>query len=102
MMAPRPELRPEERSHHPVLRTVCVRPTLWEALLPPEALVMPAELVAVDRLLDDPRFFEPFRSHFDAVFGRPSIPMETYLRLMFFEVPLPARLRDVVRGGVGV
>lgn len=46
---------------------------------------MPAELVAVDQLLDDPRFFEPFRAHFDPAFGRPSIPMETYLRLMFLK-----------------
>lgn len=68
-----------------MLRTVCVRPTLWEALLPPEALVMPDELAAVDRLLDDPRFFELFRKHFHADFGRPSIPMETYLRLMFLK-----------------
>jgi IS5 family transposase len=68
-----------------VFRTVCDRPTLWEALLPPEALVMPAELTAVDCLLDDPRFFEPFRRWFDPLFGRPSIPMETYLRLMFLK-----------------
>ena len=68
-----------------MLRTVCVRPTLWEAMLPPEALVMPAELEAVDVLLDDPRFFEPFRRWFDPAFGRPSIPMETYLRLMFLK-----------------
>jgi len=68
-----------------VLRTVCDRPTLWEAQLPPEALVMPAELAAVDRLLDDPRIFEPFRRWFDPVFGRPSIPVETYLRLMFLK-----------------
>jgi hypothetical protein len=38
---------------------------------------MPAELVAVDVLLDDPSFFEPFRKHFDPVWGRPSIPIET-------------------------
>jgi transposase, IS5 family len=68
-----------------VLRTVCVRPTLWEALLPPEALIMPPELVAVDALLDDARFFEPFRRWFDPTVGRPSIPMETYLRLMFLK-----------------
>ena len=68
-----------------MLRTVCDSPTLWEALLPPEALIMPAELVAVDRLLDDARFFEPFRKHFDPVWGRPSIPIETYLRLMFLK-----------------
>ena len=46
---------------------------------------MPPELVAVDVLLDDPRFFEPFRRWFDPSFGRPSIPMETYLRLMFLK-----------------
>jgi transposase, IS5 family len=68
-----------------VLTTICVRPTLWEALLPPEALVMPVELVAVDRLLDDERFFAPFRRWFDPSFGRPSIPMETYLRMMFLK-----------------
>ena len=68
-----------------MLRTVCDQPTLWESILPAEALGMPAELVAVDRVLDDPRFFEPFRAHFDPVFGRPSIPIETYLRLMFLK-----------------
>jgi IS5 family transposase len=46
---------------------------------------MPVELVAVDALLDDPRFFEPFRRWFNADWGRPSIPMETYLRLMFLK-----------------
>lgn len=54
-------------------------------MLPPEALVMPAELVAVDKILDSPRFFEPFRRWFDPVFGRPSIPTETYLRMMFLK-----------------
>ena len=46
---------------------------------------MPAELEAVDRLLDDPAFFEPFAAHFHAVLGRPSVPIETYLRLMFLK-----------------
>jgi IS5 family transposase len=68
-----------------VFRTVEHRATLWEAMLPAEALVMPAELVGVDRLLDDVRFFEPLRRWFDPVQGRPSIPMETYLRLMFLK-----------------
>ncbi len=36
-------------------------------------------------LLDDPRFFEPLRRWFDPCHGRPSIPMETYLRLMFLK-----------------
>lgn len=31
-----------------MLRTVCVRPTLWEAMLPPEDLLMPTDFEAVD------------------------------------------------------
>jgi transposase, IS5 family len=68
-----------------VLRTVCDQPTLWESLLPVEALVMPTELVRVDALLDDARFFAPYGMFFHATLGRPSIPIETYLRLMFLK-----------------
>jgi IS5 family transposase len=39
----------------------------------------------VDALLDDPVFFAPFAAFFDPRQGRPSIPMETYLRLMFLK-----------------
>ncbi|WP_083933961.1 ISNCY family transposase [Sciscionella marina] len=58
---------------------------MWDAILPVEALVMSGELSRVDALLDDPAFFAPFVPHFDLRFGRPSIPMETYLRLMFLK-----------------
>jgi transposase, IS5 family len=67
-----------------VLRTkVDPQQTLWEAILPPEFLRLPPGLEQVDHLLDDPVFFEPFTPFFDPVIGRPSIPMETYLRMMF-------------------
>jgi IS5 family transposase len=46
---------------------------------------MPVELTRVDVLLDDPVFWEPFRPFIYATIGRPSIPMETYLRLMFLK-----------------
>lgn len=68
-----------------MLRTVNAQATLWESILPEPLLGMPAELEAVDRLLDDPRFFEPYREFFHATIGRPSIPIETYLRLMFLK-----------------
>ena len=68
-----------------MLRTVNRQPTLWEAILPEGLLGLPAELEAVDRLLDDPTFFEPYRAFFHATLGRPSIPIETYLRLMFLK-----------------
>jgi IS5 family transposase len=68
-----------------MFRTVNDQPTLWDAILPPELLVLPVELGRVDALLDDPVFYAPFAVHFDARIGRPSIPMETYLRLMFLK-----------------
>ena len=68
-----------------MLRTINNRPSLWEQLLPVECQKLRAELDAVDRLLDDARFFEPYRCHFDRRFGRPSIPIETYLRMMWLK-----------------
>ena len=68
-----------------MLRTVNDQPTLWDAILPSELLVLPTELARVDALLDDPVFFAPFAAFFDARIGRPSIPVETYLRLMFLK-----------------
>src|SRR6516162_6805752 len=68
-----------------MFRSVNDQPTLWDSILPPELLVLPVELGRVDALLDDPVFFAPFAGYFDARVGRPSIPMETYLRLMFLK-----------------
>jgi IS5 family transposase len=66
-----------------VLRTkVDPQPTLWEPLLPEEFRRLPSGLFAIDAFLDDPVFFEPFVAYFDPYYGRPSTPIETYLRLM--------------------
>ncbi len=35
---------------------------------------------------NDPVFFEPFKPFFDPTIGRPSIPMETYLRMMLLRL----------------
>jgi transposase, IS5 family len=67
------------------LRTVCPQPTLWEAILPECARGLPRGLAEVDALLDDPAFFEPFRPFFDPRHGRPSIPIETFVRMMFLK-----------------
>src|SRR5215207_6084612 len=66
-----------------MLRTRAVEVSLWEAVLPEEVLRLPEELARVDALLDDPVFFAPFVPFFDPRLGRPSTPMEVYLRLMF-------------------
>ena len=68
-----------------VFRTIGDRPSPWEGLLPAELLRLPEELARVDALLDDPAFFVPFAPHFHPVLGRPSTPVECYLRLMFLK-----------------
>ena len=60
-----------------MLRTVSDQLSLWDAILPPELLVLPVELARIDELLDDPVFVAPFVAYFDPRIGRPSIPMET-------------------------
>jgi transposase, IS5 family len=68
-----------------MLRTRAAEVSLWEAVLPDEVLRLPDELARVDVLLDDPAFFAPFVPLFDPRLGRPSTPMEVYLRLMFLK-----------------
>ena len=68
-----------------MFRTIGDGPSAWELLLPPEVLRLPGELSRVDAFLDDPVFFAPFAPHFHPVLGRPSTPVECYLRLMFLK-----------------
>jgi IS5 family transposase len=68
-----------------VFRTVGDQPSLFESVLPEQLLRLPEQLARVDAMLDDPAFFAPFVAFFDPRIGRPSTPMETYLRLMFLK-----------------
>src|SRR5450755_1612713 len=68
-----------------MLRTRAEQVSWWESVLPAEVLRLPEELARVDTLLDDRVFFAPFVPFFDPRVGRPSTPMETYLRMMFLK-----------------
>ena len=67
----------------PMFRAYGPGPSLWESLLPEEVLALPEELARVDEPLDDPAFFEPFLPYFDPRMGRKSVPIETFLRMMY-------------------
>jgi IS5 family transposase len=58
---------------------------IYGSLLPAEAKRLSDELAAVDRLLDNDRFLAPFVARFACSIGRPTIPIETYLRLMYLK-----------------
>jgi transposase, IS5 family len=66
--------------------------TLWDELLPVEARRLPEDLARIDELLGDRRLLRPIAAHWQreaeargrsaAGHGRPTIAMETYVRLM--------------------
>src|SRR5271167_3906449 len=59
--------------------------SLWDEVLPLEVRELPQDLAALDVLLGDPALFQPIAADWcrEAVsHGRPTIPMETYVRLM--------------------
>ena len=68
-----------------MLRESDPQPSLWEALLPEELKHLPAELGRVDAYLDDERFVAPWRALFDRRLGRPSVPVDTLLRLLYLK-----------------
>ncbi|NLW06740.1 MAG: ISNCY family transposase [Clostridia bacterium] len=59
--------------------------TTWDIMLPAELLELKEELAKVDVLLDDESFMEPFIARFNTRIGRPTVPVETYLRLMYLK-----------------
>jgi transposase, IS5 family len=58
---------------------------LFDAVMPAEVRALSAELAEVDQLFDDDRFLTPFVARFACPIGRPTIPIETYLRLMYLK-----------------
>jgi IS5 family transposase len=68
-----------------VLRETDPQTTIWELLLPEEAKRLPAELAQVDAYLDDECFSAPWRALFDRRLGRPSVPIDTLLRLLYLK-----------------
>ena len=59
--------------------------TLWEQMLPDQIRLMGPELERIDALLDDPRFLAPFVARIACPIGRPTIPIDSYLRLMYLK-----------------
>lgn len=58
---------------------------LWDSILPDELRKLPEELEHVNSILDDDRLMEPFVKRFSTTMGRPSVPVATYVRLMYIK-----------------
>ena len=85
---------------------------LWDDALPVEVKELPEDLAALDVLLSDPELLWPLVERWRQEFretgrlvltdGRPTIAMETYVRLMVLKAALPVGVSDVGGGGVGL
>jgi IS5 family transposase len=68
-----------------MLRIRAKDPELFDSLLPEELRKLPEELERVNELLDNPAIVEPFIKRFNVLMGRPCVPIETYVRLMYLK-----------------
>ncbi|OGS22552.1 MAG: hypothetical protein A2252_02960 [Elusimicrobia bacterium RIFOXYA2_FULL_39_19] len=68
-----------------MLRIRAKSPELFDSLLPEELRKLPEELERVNELLDNPAIVEPFIKRFNVLMGRPCVPIETYVRLMYLK-----------------
>jgi IS5 family transposase len=80
-----------------VLRDSDPQTAILGLLLPEELKRLPAELARVDAYLDDERFIAPFRALFDRRLGRPSVPVESLLRLLYLKHRYQLGYEDLCR-----
>ena len=57
----------------------------WDSVLPKELLKLNEELTTIDQILNDDRFFKPIVEKFNTKWGRPTIPVSLYLRMMYLK-----------------
>jgi transposase, IS5 family len=58
---------------------------VFEALYDPRLFELSDELKKIDEFLRDPQLLTPFKEKFSKKRGRPTVPVATYLRLMFLK-----------------
>ena len=85
---------------------------LWDDALPIEVRQLPEDLAALDVLLSDHEFLWPLVERWQREFretgrlvlteGRPTIPLESYIRLMVLKQRYRWRVPDAGGGGVGL
>jgi transposase, IS5 family len=59
--------------------------TVWEDLLPNSVFALDEELQEVDQILSNDEFLKPFLKKYNIAIGRPTLPVEVYLRVMYLK-----------------
>ncbi|MGC8628012.1 MAG: ISNCY family transposase, partial [Acidimicrobiales bacterium] len=65
-----------------MFRAIAPQQALWASVLPEVARGLPPRIAELGSYFEGPRLLEPFRPYSHPTDGRPSVPMETYVRMM--------------------
>lgn len=59
--------------------------SLADYLIPEELTALDDELAVIDKYLNDKKMIQPFIDHFHKKHGRPSTPLQVYIRMMYIK-----------------
>jgi IS5 family transposase len=68
-----------------MLITVNQQISFADYLIPEELTVLDDELAIIDEYLNDEKIVQPFIEHFHKKHGRPSTPLQVYIRMMYIK-----------------
>lgn len=70
-------------------------PTLFEELFPKALFELTPELQTIDEILKSPVFEEPIVEKYHTTFGRPTVPVRVYIRMMVLKFYLCVSFEDL-------
>jgi IS5 family transposase len=73
-----------------------IQPTIAQVLIPEAAYKPTSELEQIDKLLQNETFEEPIVERFNTQYGRPTVPVRVYLRMMFLKYYTGLSYEDLV------
>ena len=73
------------------------QPDIFEASLPKELFELDEELKGIDILLASEDFIKPFLEEYPEDMGRPTLPVESYLRMMYLKYRYELGYESLVR-----
>jgi len=68
-----------------MLRFDIQQTSLIDYLIPEELTMLDYELSVIDEYLNDEKIMQPFIEYFHKKYGRPSTPLQVYIRMMFIK-----------------
>jgi hypothetical protein len=70
--------------------------SLADYLIPEELTALDDELAVIDKYLNDKKMIQPFIDHFHKKHGRPSTPLQVYIRMCTSSICIPLATKNCI------